>query len=62
MEDALLGAVGQAVLTIGSQLLLNDDLQQLSVAYPKNPLSEEPLRQLLHPGAPRLATGPPTLT
>ncbi len=55
VEDALLSAVGQAVPNIGSQLFGSDDLQQLSISYPKSPLSEDhfELRQLLHPGAPK---------
>ena len=55
VEDALLGAVGQTVPNIGSQLFGSDDLQQLSISYPKSPLSEDhfAVRQLLHPGAPK---------
>ena len=55
VEDALLGAVGQAVPNIGSELFGSDDLQQLSISYPKSPLSEDhfAVRQLLHPGAPK---------
>jgi hypothetical protein len=58
--------VGQAVLTIGSQLLLNDDLQQLSVAYPKTPSAKTTCTctcaNSCTPAPPRPATGPPTLT
>ena len=55
VEDALLGAVGQAVPNIGSLLFGSDDLQQLSVSYADSPLSEDHLRlrHLLHPGAPQ---------
>ena len=55
VEDALLSAVGQAVPNIGSRLFGSDDLQQLSVSYPKSPLSDDhlDLRQLLHPGVPK---------
>lgn len=61
VEDALLSAVGQAVPNIGSELFGSDDLQQLSVSYPKSPLSEDhlSLRQLLHPSAPRAGSRAP---
>lgn len=55
IEDALLSAVGQAIPNIGSQLFGSDDLQQLSVSYPKSSLSEDhlDLRQLLKPSVPK---------
>ncbi len=47
--DAALDVAGQLIPNLGSKLFGSDDLQQLSVAYPGSPLSEDhlKLRQLL---------------
>ena len=52
--DALLDAAGSLVPNLGSRLFGSDDLQQLSVAYPDSPLSDDhlKLRQVLKRGVP----------
>ena len=52
--DALLDAAGDLVPNLGSRLFGSDDLQQLSVAYPDSPLSDDhlTLRQALKRGVP----------
>ena len=57
-KDAVMGAAAKLIPNIGSLLQGTDDLQQLSVAYPKSPLNEDHLGGLLdllrrhipHPG------------
>ena len=53
--DAALDAAGALVPNLGSRLFGSDDLQQLSVAYPESPLSDDhlKLRQALKRGVPR---------
>ncbi len=52
--DAALDAAGGLVPNLGSRLFGSDDLQQLSVAYPDSPLSDDhlKLRQALKRGVP----------
>ena len=52
--DALLDTAGRLVPNLGSKLFGSDDLQQLSVAYPDSPLSDDhlKLRQVLKRGVP----------
>ena len=52
--DAALDAAGKLVPNLGSKLFGSDDLQQLSVAYPDSPLSDDhlKLRQVLKRGVP----------
>lgn len=57
-KDAVMGAAAKLIPNIGSLLQGTDDLQQLSVGYPKSPLNEDHLGGLLdllrrhtpHPG------------
>ena len=53
--DAALDAAGGLVPNLGSRLFGSDDLQQLTVAYPDSPLSDDhlKLRQALKRGVPR---------
>ena len=53
--DVALDAAGALVPNLGSRLFGSDDLQQLSVAYPESPLSDDhlKLRQALKRGVPR---------
>lgn len=45
IEDMALAAVGKLFPSIGGKLLANDDLQQLTVAYPDSPLTEDHLKK-----------------
>lgn len=53
-EDLALNVAGKLVPNLGSRIFGSDDLQQLSVAYPDSPLSEDhlKLRQVLKRGVP----------
>ena len=54
LQDLAINAAAKALPNIGSRLFGSDDLQQLSVAYPKSALSEDHLgtRQLLRSHVP----------
>lgn len=54
LGDAALDTAGRLVPNLGSKLFGSDDLQQLSVAYPDSPLSDDhlKLRQVLKHGVP----------
>ncbi|SFH92104.1 2-polyprenyl-6-methoxyphenol hydroxylase [Methylobacterium brachiatum] len=49
VTDAALGLAAKAMPSIGSLLQGTDDLQQMSVSYPKSPLNEDHLSGLAHP-------------
>ncbi len=55
VEDLALDAAGKLIPNLGSKMFGSDDLQQLSVAYPDSPLSEDhlKLKQLLKRGVPQ---------
>jgi 2-polyprenyl-6-methoxyphenol hydroxylase-like FAD-dependent oxidoreductase len=55
LTDLALGVAAKALPDIGSRIQGTDDLQQLSVSYPKSPLNEDHLShgQLLHAHVPQ---------
>ena len=58
VEDAALDLLGRTLPNLGTKIFGGDDLQQLSVSYPKSPLSEDHLgglrealhKNVVHPG------------
>lgn len=55
LKDAAMGLAAKVIPTIGTLVQGSDDLQQMSVAYPESPLSEDhlghPLRRVLRAGS-----------